>query len=91
MPTGLMPNDISAAASAPLAMMRLGVVSSLTVLPLPEVKDQGPLLAASSDDALVPQAARRVVASRAAIAPPATTAYVGHGHAFRQGTQVTLT
>ena len=73
MPTGLMPNEISAAASAPLAMMRLGVESSLTVLPLPDVKDQGPLLrGGSSDDALEPQAARTVVASRAASAPPAT-------------------
>ena len=51
----MMPNDIRAAASAPLAMMRLGVVAVLTVLPSPDVKDQAPRTALVAARGVPPQ------------------------------------
>src|SRR5262245_7056137 len=48
MPTGLMPKEISAAASPACAMIRVGVLSALTTLPDPSVNDQGPAASAVS-------------------------------------------
>src|SRR5688500_15934829 len=42
MPTGLMPNDINAAASPACAMIRVGGFSAVITLPEPSVNDQGP-------------------------------------------------
>jgi hypothetical protein len=60
-----MPNDISAAAAWPWAMIRVGLESSSTVLPEPSVKLQGPFEDPSLDES-DPQAAKAAAASSAA-------------------------
>ena len=56
MPTGLMPKDISAAASPACAMIRVGRLSSSTVFPEPSTNFHGPVEPLPASSVADPQA-----------------------------------